>query len=227
MNNFLSPISEIIEDARNGKMFILVDGPERENEGDLIVSAQHVTNAQMTQMINYGSGIVCLVINEERRRMLNLELQPRRGDRVDEFYTAFLTSIEAKEGISTGVSSEDRVTTIKTAISNDNPEQQIITPGHIFPLLVNKGGLKARCGHTEASATIMKLAGLEESAVLCELMNKDGKMSRMSDLVNLANELGLKISSIELLLEHIEKIELREQLACIQQNQSTILQENA
>lgn len=212
MSNLLSSISEIIEEARNGRMFILVDDCDRENEGDLIVSAHHITIEQMTHMINYTSGIVCLVINEERRKLLGLELQQRRGDKVNALYTAFLTSIEAKDDITTGVSSEDRVKTIKAAISNDNPADKIITPGHVFPLLAHSQGLKVRRGHTEASVAIMKLAGLQETAVLCEIMNKDGTMSRSDELFMIAKELDIKVSSIELLIKYIENLELKNNL---------------
>jgi 3,4-dihydroxy-2-butanone 4-phosphate synthase len=190
-------------------MFILIDDSDRENEGDLIVSAHHVTSEQMTQMINYTSGIICLVINEDRRKLLNLDLQPRRGEKVNELYTAFLTSIEAADNISTGVCANDRVTTIKTAISDDEPNKNIVTPGHIFPLLANPGGLTVRRGHTEASVAIMKLAGLDEAAVLSEIMNKDGTMARLPELMKISKELNIKISSIELLIEYINNNEIQ------------------
>jgi 3,4-dihydroxy-2-butanone 4-phosphate synthase len=208
IRNFLSPISEIIEDAKNGKMFILIDDEDRENEGDIIVSAQHVTPEQMATIVNYTNGVICLVIEEEQKNKLGLELQPKRGRALDPFYTAFLTSIEANDGVSTGSSAADRVTTIRAAIDKDAHYDSIITPGHIFPILAHKDGLKVRRGHSEASVAVMKLAGLNESAVLCEIVNRDGSMARTPQLIEIAKELNIKISSIELLVKYVNELEV-------------------
>jgi 3,4-dihydroxy 2-butanone 4-phosphate synthase/GTP cyclohydrolase II len=201
----LSPITEIIEDARNGKMFIIIDDEDRENEGDFIVSASLANVDQITTMINYSSGIICLVINEEKKNKLGLEFARKRGKAQNPLYTAFLDSIEASEGISTGVSSADRLQTIKAAIKPNANFDSIVTPGHVFPLLAHPLGLKARQGHTEASIAIMKLAGLDESAILCEIMNKDGTMSRLPELITLAKELNIKIGSIADLIKYIDE----------------------
>ena len=206
-HSILSPITEIINAARNGEMFIMIDDENRENEGDFIVSASIATVEQMTTMINYSSGIVCLVIEEERKENLGLDFAKKRGKAQDPLYTAFLDSIEASEGVSTGVSSADRLQTIKAAIDENANFDSIVTPGHVFPLLSHPLGLKARQGHTEASIAIMKLAGLDHSAILCEIMNKDGTMARLPELCILAKKLNLKIGSIADLVQHIEENE--------------------
>lgn len=205
--SILSPIAEIIECARKGEMFIIIDDENRENEGDFIVSASLATVEQMTTMINYSSGIVCVVINEEKRRKLGLEFARKRGKAQNPLYTAFLDSIEANNGVSTGVSSADRLQTIKAAISPNANFDSIVTPGHVFPLLAHPLGLKVRQGHTEASVAIMKLAGLDESAILCEIMNKDGTMARLPELIVLAKELNMRIGSIADLIKYIEENE--------------------
>lgn len=206
-SNGFSPISEIIHDARLGKMFILVDDEARENEGDFIVAAEYITVKQMADMINYGSGIVCLVIDEERRKQLDLNLQTRRGRAAIEAnqYLASLDSIEAAEGITTGISAYDRVQTIKAAIASNALPDSIITPGHIFPLLAHKGGVLARGGHTEASMEIMKLAGLSPYAALCEVNMKNGTMALLPNLIRIAKKLKIKIGSIKDLCEFLKK----------------------
>ena len=203
----LSPIMEIINDAKEGRMFIMIDDENRENEGDFIVSASLATVKQMTTMINYSSGIICLVIEEKKRKTLGLECARKRGKAKDPLHTAFLDSIEASSGISTGVSSADRLHTIRAAINPNSDFNSIVTPGHVFPLLAHPLGLKVRQGHTEASIAVMKLAGLDESAILCEIMNKDGTMARLPDLLILAKELNMKIGSIADLIKHIEENE--------------------
>ena len=222
VSNFLFPIFEIIEDAKNGKMFILIDDEDRENEGDIIVSAQHITKEQMATIVNYTNGVICLIINEDRRQKLGLELQPRRGRALNGMYTAFLTSIEANEGVSTGSSAEDRVTTVRAAIDKNATYDSIITPGHIFPLLANPGGLKVRRGHTEASIEIMKLAGLDESAVLCEIVSRDGYMARTDELIEIAKKLDIKISSIELLVKYIDDLEVASMQNVIQEDRRVV-----
>lgn len=199
----LSPIEEIIQDARNGKIFIMIDDEDRENEGDFIVSAELVTAEQIAQIINYSSGIICLVIEEERRRKLGLELARRRGDTANR--PVFLDSIEASSGVSTGVSATDRLQTIKAAINPNANYDSIITPGHIFPLLAHPMGLKGRQGHTETSIAIMKLAGLDESAILCEAVNKDGTMARLPELLRFAKELNIKVGSVADLIRYIDE----------------------
>lgn len=222
ISNFLSPISEIIEDAKNGKMFILIDDEDRENEGDIIVSAQHITKEQMATIVNYTNGVICLILNEDKRQKLGLELQPKRGRALNGMYTAFLTSIEANEGVSTGSSAQDRVATIRAAINKNATYDSIITPGHIFPLLVNPGGLKVRRGHTEASIEIMKLAGLDESAVLCEIVSKDGSMAQTTELIEIAKKLNIKMSSIELLVKYINDLEIISVQNVIQKNREVM-----
>jgi 3,4-dihydroxy 2-butanone 4-phosphate synthase/GTP cyclohydrolase II len=207
-HSFLSTIPEIIEDARQGKMFILVDDENRENEGDVIVSATLMNPDQMIQMINYTSGIICLVIDENQRQKLQLGLQARTiAEDGSCPLPMSLTSIEARKGIESGLSAKDRLQTIKSAINPDATPNSIVTPGHVFPLLVNPGGIRARQGHTEASIEIMKLAGLQPCAVLSEAMNVDGTMARGEDLAKIAKTLGIKISSIEMLLQYLDELE--------------------
>ena len=193
-SEYLSSIDEIIEDARNGKMFILVDDEGRENEGDLVIPAQMATPAAVNFMAKHGRGLICLSMTTKRCDELSLPLmtshnQTRHG-------TAFTLSIEAKEGVTTGISAADRARTISVAIDPARSREDLATPGHIFPLMARDGGVLVRAGHTEAAVDISRLAGLIPAGVICEIMNDDGSMSRMPDLVQFAQLHNIKIATI-------------------------------
>jgi 3,4-dihydroxy 2-butanone 4-phosphate synthase/GTP cyclohydrolase II len=190
----LSPIEEVIEDARNGRMFILVDAEERENEGDLVVPAQMATPDAINFMTKHGRGLVCLSLNADRAKQLHLELMSRSNRA--RHSTAFTVSIEAREGVSTGISAHDRAHTISVAIDPTKDFREIMTPGHVFPLVAKDGGVLVRAGHTEAAVDIARLAGLYPAGVICEIMNDDGTMARLPDLVAFAQRHGLKIATI-------------------------------
>ena len=194
----LSSIEEIVECARNGKTFVLVDDENRENEGDLIFPAQLITPDVVNFMAKYGRGLICLALTEERSKVLELKRMDRRN--TSKFDTAFTVSIEAKEGVTTGISAADRSRTIHTAIDNTKGKDDLTTPGHIFPLVARNGGVLSRAGHTEAAIDIARLAGLNPSAVICEIMNDDGSMARMEDLKKFCEYHDLKLASIEELI---------------------------
>ena len=187
--DFLSPIEDVIEDARNGRMFILVDHEERENEGDLVIPAQMAGPDAINFMAKYGRGLICLAITQERAEHLGLELMSRKNQ--TRHQTAFTVSIEAKHGVSTGISAHDRARTISVAIDPNSRPDDIVTPGHVFPLVARDGGVLVRTGHTEAAVDIARLAGLNPSGVICEIMNDDGTMARLPDLVKFAQLLFL------------------------------------
>jgi 3,4-dihydroxy 2-butanone 4-phosphate synthase/GTP cyclohydrolase II len=191
---FLSPIEEVIEDARNGKMFVLVDAEDRENEGDLVIPAQMCTPEAVNFMAKYGRGLICLSLNADRAKELNLQLMSSHNQ--SRHQTAFTVSIEAREGISTGISAHDRAHTVSVAIDPTKSAQDIVSPGHVFPLVAKDGGVLVRAGHTEAAVDIARLAGLYPGGVICEIMNDDGTMARLPDLVNFAQLHGLKIATI-------------------------------
>lgn len=191
---FLSPIEEVIEDARNGKMFILVDAEERENEGDLVIPAQMATPDAINFMAKHGRGLICLAVTAERAKQLHLELMSRSNR--SRHSTAFTVSIEAREGVSTGISAHDRAHTISVAIDPTKDYRDVVTPGHVFPLLAKEGGVLVRAGHTEAAVDMARLAGLYPCGVICEIMNDDGSMARLPDLVAFAQTHGLKIATI-------------------------------
>jgi len=193
-SEFLSPIEEVIEDARNGKMFILVDAEERENEGDLVIPAQMATPDTINFMAKHGRGLICLALTPERAKQLRLELMSRSNR--SRLSTAFTVSIEAREGVSTGISAHDRSHTISVAIDPTKDHRDVITPGHVFPLLAKEGGVLVRAGHTEAAVDLARLAGLYPAGVICEIMNDDGTMARLPDLVTFAQTHGLKIATI-------------------------------
>ncbi|HSA67018.1 MAG TPA: 3,4-dihydroxy-2-butanone-4-phosphate synthase [Methyloceanibacter sp.] len=190
----LSPIEEVIEDARNGRMFILVDAEERENEGDLVIPAQMATPDAINFMTKHGRGLVCLSLNADRAKQLHLELMSRSNRA--RHSTAFTVSIEAREGVSTGISAHDRAHTISVAIDPTKDYRDIMTPGHVFPLVAKDGGVLVRAGHTEAAVDIARLAGLYPAGVICEIMNDDGTMARLPDLVTFAQRHGIKIATI-------------------------------
>ena len=184
----LSPIEEVIEDARNGRMFILVDAEERENEGDLVIPAQMATPDAINFMTKHGRGLVCLSLNADRAKQLHLELMSRSNRA--RHSTAFTVSIEAREGVSTGISAHDRAHTISVAIDPTKDFRDIMTPGHVFPLVAKDGGVLVRAGHTEAAVDIARLAGLYPAGVICEIMNDDGTMARLPDLIAFAQLTG-------------------------------------
>ncbi|THD36184.1 MAG: 3,4-dihydroxy-2-butanone-4-phosphate synthase [Sphingomonas sp.] len=196
----LVPIEEIIEEARNGRMFILVDDEDRENEGDLVIPAQMATPDAINFMAKYGRGLVCLAMTRERIDALGLELMSRHNGTRHE--TAFTVSIEAREGVTTGISAHDRARTVSVAIDATKHRQDIVTPGHVFPLVARDGGVLVRAGHTEAAVDVARLAGLNPSGVICEIMNEDGTMARMDDLVAFADTHRLKIGTIRDLIAY-------------------------
>ena len=191
----LSTIDEVIADAKTGKLFILVDDEDRENEGDLCVIGEYATAESINFMAKYGRGLICLALTRLRTEQLGLTMMERRNESRHE--TAFTISIEAREGVTTGISAADRALTIKTAINPASGERDITTPGHIFPLVARDGGTLVRAGHTEAVVDISRACGSEmPSGVICEIMKDDGEMARLPDLIEFANERDLKIASI-------------------------------
>ena len=196
----LVPIEEIIEEARNGRMFILVDDEDRENEGDLVIPAQMATPDAINFMATHGRGLICLTLSRTRCEQLVLELMSRNNGTRHE--TAFTVSIEAREGVTTGISAGDRARTVAVAIDAGKTRDDIVTPGHVFPLIARDGGVLVRAGHTEAAVDISRLAGLNPSGVICEIMRDDGTMARMDDLVPFARRHGLKIGTIRDLIEY-------------------------
>jgi len=201
--SFLSPIEDVLEDARNGRMFVLVDAEDRENEGDLVIPAQMATPDAINFMAKYGRGLICLTLTAERAGQLNLDLMTRHNE--TRHQTAFTVSIEAREGISTGISAHDRARTISVAIDPTRGPEDISTPGHIFPLIAREGGVLMRAGHTEAAVDLARLAGFYPSGVICEIMNDDGTMARMPDLVAFAQHHGLKLAAIADLIAYRRK----------------------
>jgi 3,4-dihydroxy 2-butanone 4-phosphate synthase/GTP cyclohydrolase II len=197
---FLSSTAEIVEDMRNGRMVILVDAENRENEGDLIVPAQMATPDAINFMAKHGRGLICLSLMQSRAEALGLEFMVRTSAARER--TAFTQSIEAREGVSTGISAHDRARTIATAIDATKGAADIVSPGHVFPLVAREGGVLIRAGHTEASVDLARLAGLYPAAVICEIMNEDGTMSRLDDLIPFAQHHGLKIGTIEDLIAY-------------------------
>ncbi|MBM1221151.1 3,4-dihydroxy-2-butanone-4-phosphate synthase [Ponticoccus sp. SC2-23] len=196
----ISTVEEIIEDARNGRMFVLVDHEDRENEGDLVIPAQMATPEAINFMATHGRGLICLSLPGERIDALGLPLMSSQNSSRHE--TAFTTSIEAREGVSTGISAHDRARTVAVAIDNAKGAADIATPGHVFPLRARDGGVLVRAGHTEAAVDIARLAGLNPSGVICEIMKEDGSMARLPDLVAFAQLHGLKIGTISDLIAY-------------------------
>jgi 3,4-dihydroxy 2-butanone 4-phosphate synthase/GTP cyclohydrolase II len=189
-----SKIEDAIEDIRNGKMIILVDDEDRENEGDFCMAAEFVTPEAINFMAKYGRGLICLTLSDEFVERLKIPMMV--SDNQSRFKTAFTISIEAKRGVTTGISAADRATTIRTAIADDAKPEDIVSPGHVFPIIAKKGGVLVRTGQTEGSVDLARLAGLKSSGVICEIMNDDGTMARMPDLEKVAEKHGLKIATI-------------------------------
>ena len=202
-HDYIAKIEDVIEDARNGRMFILMDADDRENEGDLVIPAQMCTPAQVNFMAKNGRGLICLALTQERADQLAIPpMTPKNGTPNQ---TAFTVSIEAKEGISTGISAHDRAHTISVAIDATKGAKDITSPGHVFPLVARHGGTLVRAGHTEAAVDIARLAGLNPAGVICEIMNDDGTMARLPDLVPFAQLHGLKIGTIADLIQYRRK----------------------
>jgi len=202
----------IINEARNGRMFILVDDESRENEGDLVIPAQMATPDAVNFMARYGRGLICLALTKDRADQLGLEPMARTNRSRNE--TAFTVSIEAKEGISTGISAADRARTIAVAIDAGNGPDAIVSPGHVFPLTARPGGVLVRAGHTEAAVDVARLAGLNSSGVICEIMREDGTMARLDDLMDFARTHGLKIGTIrDLIAYRLKKDHLVERVS--------------
>ena len=197
---FLSSPEEIIDEAKNGRMFILVDDEDRENEGDLVIPAQMATPEKINFMAKYGRGLICLALSKKRVDELGLDLMSRHNGTRHE--TAFTVSIEARDGVTTGISAADRARTVAVAIDSSKGREEIVTPGHVFPLVARDGGVLVRTGHTEAAVDVSRLAGLNPSGVICEIMNEDGTMSRMDDLVTFAQFHNLKIGTIRDLIAY-------------------------
>ncbi|MEM9709397.1 MAG: 3,4-dihydroxy-2-butanone-4-phosphate synthase [Pseudomonadota bacterium] len=209
----ISSVEEILDDARNGKMFILVDHEDRENEGDLVIPAQMATPDAINFMATHGRGLICLALTGDRVDALGLPLMASQNSSRHE--TAFTLSIEAREGVSTGISAGDRARTVAVAIDSAATASDIATPGHVFPLRARAGGVLVRAGHTEAAVDISRLAGLNASGVICEIMNEDGSMARLPDLVAFAQRHGLRIGTISDLIayrrRHDNLVRMREE----------------
>ena len=204
-HSHLSPTTDIIEEARNGRMFILVDDEARENEGDLIIPAQFATPEAINFMAKHGRGLICLPMTNERVEQLGLNLMSYENN--SRHKTPFTVSIEAREGVSTGISAADRAHTISVAIGHNRSKADLVSPGHIFPLVAKDGGVLVRAGHTEATVDIARLAGLYPAGVLCEIMNDDGTMARLPDLIPFAQKHGLKIGTIADLIAYRRRSE--------------------
>ena len=205
IKNLFSSITEILQDAKKGKMFILVDDKDRENEGDLIIPGSKCDSKNINFMAKHGRGLICLAMSKEQIDKLKLPLMSRTNK--SRMQTAFTVSIEAREGISTGISAYDRAKTIKVAINSNAKKKDIVSPGHVFPLVARTGGVLERAGHTEASVDISKLSKLNPSAVICEVMNEDGRMARLKDLQKFSAKHNIKIASIEDLIAYRLRIE--------------------
>jgi 3,4-dihydroxy 2-butanone 4-phosphate synthase / GTP cyclohydrolase II len=201
----ISPIEDILEDARNGRPYILVDAEDRENEGDVIIPAQFATPEQINFMAKHARGLICLSIPAERARQLRLP--PMASENQSGHGTAFTVSIEAREGVTTGISAHDRAHTIAVAIDPTKGPDDIVSPGHVFPLVAKEGGVLVRAGHTEAAVDISRMAGLSPAGVICEIMKDDGSMARLPDLVAFAQLHGLKIGTIADLIAHRRRTE--------------------
>ena len=203
--NKFSKISSIIQDAKKGKMFILVDDKNRENEGDLVIPGSKCNSKIINFMAKHGRGLICLALT--KKQIDNLKLPLMSTNNKSRMQTAFTISIEAKIGISTGISAHDRAKTIKTAINLKSKNKDIVSPGHVFPLVARQGGVLERAGHTEASVDISKLSRLNPSSVICEVMNEDGRMARLDDLFKFSKKHKIKLASIEDIISYRLKYE--------------------
>jgi 3,4-dihydroxy 2-butanone 4-phosphate synthase/GTP cyclohydrolase II len=205
LHDYLASAEELIEEAREGRMFILVDDEDRENEGDLVIPAQFATPDAINFMARFARGLICLAMTRDRVEKLGLPLMSQsNGTR---HTTAFTVSIEARDGVTTGISAHDRARTVAVAINPGSTREEIVTPGHVFPLMAREGGILVRAGHTEASVDIARMAGLIPAGVICEIMNDDGTMARLPDLVGFAQHHGLKLGTIASLIAHRRRTE--------------------
>ncbi len=196
----MASAEEIINEARNGRMYILVDDEDRENEGDLIIPAQMATPDAINFMAKYGRGLICLALTRDRVEELGLDMMSQNNR--SGFETAFTISIEARDGVTTGISAADRARTVAVAIDKTRTKEEIVTPGHVFPLMARNGGVLIRAGHTEAAVDVSRLAGLNPAGVICEIMKDDGEMARLDDLIEFAQHHGLKIGTIRDLIAY-------------------------
>jgi 3,4-dihydroxy 2-butanone 4-phosphate synthase/GTP cyclohydrolase II len=204
-HDFISPPEELLEEARRGRMFVLVDDEDRENEGDLVIPAQFATPDAINFMARHARGLICLAMTRARVEQLGLPLMAQsNGTR---HQTAFTVSIEARDGVTTGISAADRARTVAVAINPELGREHIVTPGHVFPLVAREGGTLVRAGHTEAAVDFARLAGLNPAGVICEIMNEDGTMARLPDLVTFAQHHGLKLGTIADLINHRRRTE--------------------
>jgi len=201
----VSPVAEIIADIKAGRMVVLVDEEDRENEGDLLIAAEHAGAEAINFMARYGRGLICLTLTEERCRQLNLPLMVFTNR--SPLGTNFTVSIEAAEGVTTGISAADRATTVRAAIRADAGPRDVVQPGHIFPLMAQEGGVLVRAGHTEAGCDLARLAGRAPAAVICEILKDDGEMARLPDLIEFAARHGLKIGTITDLIQYRSRTE--------------------
>ena len=198
----LAAIEEVLRDVREGKMVIIVDDEDRENEGDVMIAAEKASPETINFMARYACGLICLSLTEEKARGLNLPLMVQEDDNTSPHNTAFTVSIEAKHGVTTGISAHDRAKTVLTAIADESGPGDLSRPGHIFPLIARDGGVLVRVGHTEASVDLARLAGLKPAGVICEVMREDGSMARLPDLEEFAEKHGLKIVSVADLIKY-------------------------
>ncbi|MBH43713.1 MAG: 3,4-dihydroxy-2-butanone-4-phosphate synthase [Rickettsiales bacterium] len=212
MSFFFSPIEEILKDLSKGRMVVIVDDENRENEGDLIFNAEKVTAEKINFMAKYARGLICLALSKERAEKLDLKLMSESN--LSRHKTAFTVSIEAKKGVTTGISAMDRSKTIEVAVSDKSSSKDLVSPGHIFPLVSKDGGVLVRAGHTEAAVDLARLSGKKPSGVICEIMNDDGSMARLKDLKKFCIKYKLKISSIKDLIEY--RIRKENFVECIQ-----------
>ena len=220
IEEYLSSIEDIIEDARNGKMYILVDDPDRENEGDLIIPAQYANPQAINFMAKHGRGLICLALTKERIEELELPLMNPSNIKND--LTAFTVSIEAKEGVTTGISAADRAHTISVAVNNNRNKNDLVYPGHVFPLMAWDGGVLVRAGHTEAAVDISKLAELNPSGVICEIMSEDGSMARLPEILIFAKKHDLKVGTVSDLIKY--RLNLNSRLIYNSKNKLNITQ---
>jgi len=190
-----SPIPDVLKAIRSGELVVVTDDEQRENEGDLICAAEKVTPEAINFMARWGRGLICVALTAERLSALNIEPARKRGKR-DHFNTAFMESVDARSGISTGISASDRARTIELLVADDAEPSDLVSPGHMFPLQAVGGGVLERPGHTEAAVDLARLAGLKAAGVICEIIRDDGQMARLPDLISFAREHGLKLTSV-------------------------------
>src|SRR5574343_49050 len=201
----ISSTSEIVAELKAGRMVVLVDEEDRENEGDLVIAAQHVTSQAINFMAKHGRGLICLTLTESRCRKLGLSQMA--GNNKTQYGTAFTVSIEAARGVTTGISAADRAHTIQVAVSKETTTDDIVQPGHVFPIMAREGGVLVRAGHTEAGCDLAAMAGLQPASVICEILNDDGTMARLPELIEFAAAHGLKIGAISDLIEYRARTE--------------------